>query len=188
MSLYLVRHTTPAINPGICYGQTDLGLANSAQQELDDVRRRLPEQIAKVYSSPLRRCTALAHRLVDTPIQPMPELCELDFGDWEMQAWDQLPRADLDYWAKNVVDHAPTNGESLKLMQQRVLRGWKEICASQSAHGNTVVVTHAGVIRVIHAFEQDWPVDRMFELKIPYGGILQLSHGYTRTKPALQIL
>ncbi|HMZ29882.1 MAG TPA: phosphoglycerate mutase, partial [Thauera aminoaromatica] len=27
MQLHLIRHPRPAVEPGICYGQTDLGLA-----------------------------------------------------------------------------------------------------------------------------------------------------------------
>ncbi|GHA02413.1 phosphoglycerate mutase [Arenicella chitinivorans] len=189
MSLYLVRHTTPAIKPGICYGRTDLCLSATAEQEMENVRRRLPNQIDLVFSSPLRRCNILAHRLASTPIRQMAGLCELDFGDWEMQAWDTLSRDALDRWANNVFEYAPPNGEALKSMQQRVLHSWQHICAiHRGINGHTAVITHAGVIRIIHAFEFDWPIERMFEFEIPYGGIVQFSHGDTALKPTLKIL
>lgn len=188
MSLYLVRHTTPAINSGICYGQTDLDLAASAEQDIQRVRDRLPDQISQVYSSPLRRCTKLALRLTDNTVEIRPALSELNFGAWEMQSWDTIPRADLDAWAKNIIDYAPANGESLNLMQQRVLSCWQQICTTRSKRDDTVVVTHAGVIRVIHAFEMGWPIHKMFDLTISYGGILRLSHGCAATKPVPQIL
>ena len=41
MQIYLVRHTTPDIVPGICYGRQDLGLAASFDAEAAAVRSKL---------------------------------------------------------------------------------------------------------------------------------------------------
>ena len=38
MQLHLIRHPRPAVEPGICYGQTDLGLAECPAE----VAARLP--------------------------------------------------------------------------------------------------------------------------------------------------
>ena len=32
MELYLIRHPRPQVAPGVCYGQTDLGLAEPAAE------------------------------------------------------------------------------------------------------------------------------------------------------------
>jgi len=34
MEIYLIRHTTPDVAKGICYGQTDLDVANTFEEEV----------------------------------------------------------------------------------------------------------------------------------------------------------
>ena len=46
MEIYLVRHTTPAINNGICYGQTDVDLNfDTFESEFCDINDKLPADI-----------------------------------------------------------------------------------------------------------------------------------------------
>ena len=40
-------------------------------------------------------------------------LAELDFGHWEMQSWDGIPRAEVDAWAADVAHYRPGGGESV---------------------------------------------------------------------------
>ena len=35
MEIYLIRHTTPKIEKGICYGQADLNVADSFEEEIN---------------------------------------------------------------------------------------------------------------------------------------------------------
>ena len=55
--------TTPAVDKGICYGQTDLDVTESFFEEAEMILRALPPGIVAVYSSPLQRCTRLARHL-----------------------------------------------------------------------------------------------------------------------------
>src|ERR1700760_3057701 len=88
--IYLIRHTTPAVAKGICYGQTDLDITESFPEEDDIIRRLLPADIGLVYSSPLTRCTRLAEDLFpDHSISLEPHLMEVFCGEWEMRHWDQ---------------------------------------------------------------------------------------------------
>ena len=43
MDIYLVRHTTPKIDKGICYGQSDLELADSYPEEFKAILDVVPE-------------------------------------------------------------------------------------------------------------------------------------------------
>ncbi len=54
MELYLIRHPRPEVLPGTCYGQTDLGLAESPLAVAERLRPLLPGAYA-LYASPLRR-------------------------------------------------------------------------------------------------------------------------------------
>ena len=61
MEIYLVRHTTPAIKKGICYGQTDVDLnSETFESELYEIKNKLPSNIVRFYCSPLIRCSKLA--------------------------------------------------------------------------------------------------------------------------------
>src|ERR1700760_2016001 len=83
--IYLIRHTTPAVAKGICYGQTDLDITESFAAEAGIIRQHLPEDIALVYSSPLQRCARLARHLFPTHLVSLQDdLMEVFCGDWEM--------------------------------------------------------------------------------------------------------
>ena len=62
MELYLIRHPRPAVAPGICYGQTDLGLAEPAAEVAARLRPLLPADFA-LHASPLARARLLAEAL-----------------------------------------------------------------------------------------------------------------------------
>jgi len=42
MEVYIIRHTKVAVENGICYGQTDVALADSFQEELAVLKSQLP--------------------------------------------------------------------------------------------------------------------------------------------------
>jgi alpha-ribazole phosphatase len=73
-------------------------------------------------------------------------LVEMDFGRWEGQRWDAIPRAELDSWTANFASHACGGGESVQQVMARVAAAWDEACDQVSQP--TAWITHAGVIRV----------------------------------------
>jgi alpha-ribazole phosphatase len=44
-NIFLIRHTTPAVAKGICYGQTDLDITESFVEEAEAIRGHLPSGI-----------------------------------------------------------------------------------------------------------------------------------------------
>ena len=111
--IYLIRHTTPAVARGICYGQTDLDVTGSFREEAEVIRQHLPADIGTVYSSPLKRCTQLAQQLFpDRPLRLMRELMEIHCGEWEMRAWDGLPPEEVNPWMADFVRVRIPGGES----------------------------------------------------------------------------
>ena len=61
MEIYLVRHTTPRVEKGICYGQSDLDISDSFELESKEILEKINfDSETKVYSSPSKRCTKLA--------------------------------------------------------------------------------------------------------------------------------
>ena len=57
MRVTLVRHTTVDVPRMICYGQTDVPLKESFEEEAKVVRGKInPKTYDHVYCSPLSRC------------------------------------------------------------------------------------------------------------------------------------
>lgn len=152
--LYLVRHLAPEVAGGICYGRTDLACSPTLiANALPALRAALPAG-APVYSSPLRRCADLAHSLVHTVADSTADdavtidarLVELDFGAWEMRAWDNIPKSEVDAWAADVVHYRPGGAESVIEMATRIQAFYSDLPA-----GPVVVICHAGAIRLLAA-------------------------------------
>jgi alpha-ribazole phosphatase len=177
MNLYLVRHTTPDILPGICYGQSDIEVAATFAQELEAVRSKLNSiEPAAIYSSPLKRCSQLAAAIASVTgceVQHDPRLMELHFGDWELMAWNDIPRGLVDVWADDHVMQAPPSGESLHALSLRTKDFLQEVSANHAGQ-NLVILTHAGVIRTLLAYALNMALTDSFRLQIDYGSISQI--------------
>lgn len=137
--LFLIRHTTPAVNKGICYGQTDLDITDSFHEEADLIRRHLPDNIQSVHSSPLRRCALLAEHLFPSrPIVLHVDLMEIHCGEWEMKSWDELPKEVIDPWMKDFVRVRIPGGESYLDLHERVTRCFEGIRAEKDTNAFSV--------------------------------------------------
>ena len=119
IELHLIRHPRTIAPAGICYGATDLALADDPRDAAERLRALLPARYT-LASSPATRCLQLAQQLGPTP-RIDARLAEIDFGEWEMQAFDTLPRAAIDAWAADPFGFRPPGGETANEMTQRVL-------------------------------------------------------------------
>jgi len=148
MRLYLVRHLAPLTAPGVCYGRADLEVDSSVTAAaLPGLRASLPAN-APLISSPLRRCASLARSLGDD-VRFDARLAELDFGSWEMQSWDSIPRAEVDAWAADVAHFRPGGGESVADMARRICAFHDDLMGENLPQA--IVVCHAGAIRLLAA-------------------------------------
>ncbi|RDU96594.1 histidine phosphatase family protein [Trinickia dinghuensis] len=185
MDLVLIRHPTPAIDAGVCYGKTDVPLAVDAAASARLLAARLaaldvppPEHFA---TSPLRRCADVAHPLarhfgcacaVDVRLQ------EIDFGTWEGQRWDAIDRAALDAWAADLRHARMHGGESVAQFEARVgawLELWRE--AEGAAGSSVLAVTHAGVMRTIAALVLDEAIETTLKWPLEMAAVVWLRRG-----------
>ncbi|HYC42578.1 MAG TPA: histidine phosphatase family protein [Noviherbaspirillum sp.] len=176
MRLYLIRHARPLVKDGVCYGRSDLRVDEAHQRQvLSQLLPVLPKG-ASVFASPLLRCRvlgfALAHALdAGQPVFDA-RLAEMDFGTWELQSWDAIPRTEIDAWANDLPHYRPGGGECLLEVARRVKSFHDEMCAQQNA---AVVVAHAGTIRLLRAATQCGSVEEMVSIaastphRIAYG-------------------
>ena len=164
MKIYAIRHTSVNVKPGICYGQTDVDVAESFSEEQKHLLQEL-ERVGfdAVWSSPLLRCRKLAESLFpDRKIHFDSRLKELDFGDWEMLSWDEIyAQNEGKMWMDNYQTLPTQNGESYPQMVARVSAIVNEIKKSDA--GNIAIVAHAGVIRIIKSVIEKVPISQLFE-------------------------
>jgi alpha-ribazole phosphatase len=168
MSIYLVRHTTPLVAKGICYGHAEIDVTESFEAEAAIIKTVVPEKVAQVYSSPLLRCRKLAEHLYPSyNISWEPDLRELNCGEWELQHWDAIPREHIDPWMNDFVNECIPGGESYVQLHDRVVKCFERIAASSVP---AVAVIHGGVIRSILAHLTATALKDSFGVFKPYYG------------------
>lgn len=179
MALTLLRHTTPDVAPGICYGRTNLNVVDTFAEEALRVVASLP-RIDRIVSSPLTRCAKLADFVGErTGLSPIRDarLIEMDFGRWEMQPWGDLPRHELDAWANDFLDARPHGGESVAELTARTHAAISDL---NTPDAHTLIVTHAGVIKAAFAALGG---EHHYRSTVSYGGHVTLLEHRTRNAP-----
>lgn len=172
MKLILVRHTSVNGTEGLCYGRTEVALADSFFTEAASVRAALPPGPWSLHASPARRCRRLAESL-GGPVAIDPRLHEVNFGDWEGRAWDELPRAALDQWCGDFVLARPPHGETFTELAARAEAFVADLARGDSS-GTAVAVTHAGVIRALLAPRRGLRYRDAFTIAVPPGSLHSL--------------
>lgn len=134
----------------------------------------------RIVSSPLRRCSAFAQSLAERDgitLETDPRWRELGFGDWEGRTVLDLqasePQALQAFW-DNPNDHPPPGGESLTSLQQRSAAAWDALCAALADGSRTLLVTHAGVIRVLLCRLLKMPIEQQFRFEIPHAALVSV--------------
>ncbi|WP_010180787.1 histidine phosphatase family protein [Aquimarina agarilytica] len=174
MEIYLVRHTTPKIDKGICYGQLNLDVTDSFVDEVALIKKQLPVKEAELYSSPLLRCYKLACQL-GNPISLRSELKELNFGTWENIPWNAIPSSEIDPWMANFVTEKPPCGESYLELNKRVLTFFDKLTKIPT-ETPIIIVSHAGPMRAFLASVLDIPLKDSFSIKLDYGQVIRLTY------------
>jgi len=173
MEIYLIRHTTPLVEKGICYGQTDLDITASFEEEANAIRASLPATIEQVFSSPLQRCSKLANQLFPNhDITLDPHLMELNCGEWEMQYWDAIPKPEIQPWMDDFINVVVPGGESYQQLHDRVLAKFLEISSTAKT---SAIVGHGGVLRSILAHITGIDLKESFSaFQLHYGAVVKI--------------
>lgn len=188
----------------MCYGKSDVGLNASAQAGAEAIAAsldRLNVTPQAIHASPLTRCASVARALAvrlghdEDSVQIDARLAELDFGDWEMRRWDDLPSAQIDAWARDVEHGRPHGGESVAMLAQRTASWLAEVveraalldhagtardaARSHRKAGDLVVITHAGTARVMAAQALSLPTLTCIDWPLQMGHLCRLVRRYT---------
>ncbi len=147
--VHLFRHAE-VVGAGerLCRGHTDVALSPRGEAQTAAAAARWPGPYDAVFSSDLKRCTALAARL--GAFHATPRLREQDMGSWDGVSWAELtdrdPAGTTAYWA-DYVTATPPLGESYGQVYQRVNAWWRELAPTLGEATNIAIVTHIGCIR-----------------------------------------
>ncbi len=173
-TLYLIRHTCPRLAPGICYGQLDIDVAETFDEEARRILLWLPP-VELVLASPLLRTQRLAAYLGrerHCEVRSDARLMEKHFGSWEGKPWDDIPRSEVETWAADLMGYAPPGGEPACRLLERArsfLHG-----VGQLPQREIAVVAHGGSIRAMLALVADVPLAETLTWNIEYGTVIAL--------------
>ncbi len=176
MDIYLIRHTKTDTVNGLCYGRSDVPLAESFADEAYRIREKLPTLSAdcRIISSPLARCLRLAE-IFDRPIETDERLQEIHFGTWENQRFEDIDAGHLKKWTENFVTMPPPNGESFTDLCRRTGNFWDELVEIKPTE-QILLITHAGVIRALFAHILQIPPANAFKFCVDVGSVHKLQH------------
>lgn len=170
--LTLIRHTQADIAPGICYGHTDIDVAEYFHAEAEQVANWLsPPDL--IITSPLLRCRRLAEFLAarhGCELRKHAALKEMNFGDWESRPWREIARSEIDAWSGDVLHYAPPNGESAQQLMLRVQTLLQDIQRLPQQH--VALVAHGGSIRAVLALLAEIPLAQTLQWQIDYGAVI----------------
>jgi alpha-ribazole phosphatase len=176
LEIYLVRHTETVCEKGICYGQSDLNIAEPYDSIFENIVKQLPSK-AIVFSSPLKRCVILAkyvqNNIKTISYQEDKRLMEMNFGDWEMKNWNAILPEQLNPWMEDFVNVPASNGESFVELHNRVEAFLTDL-TSKEINQPIVLVCHAGIIRSILCHHADLPLKDAFQNKVDFGEVIKI--------------
>ena len=165
------RHPTPMAAPGLCYGRTDVRLAEEATAEIGAASAQAP-QMSRILTSPAYRARTLADALAavtGAEVLQDERLWEMNFGDWEGQFWSEINRAESDPWAEDPWHLAPPGGESFSMVHSRMG------AVLLDAEPGDVIVTHAGPIRAAKMILQGQSFAEAFADPVPFAKPLDIN-------------
>lgn len=174
MEIYLVRHTSVDVPAGYAYGQTDVPVRSSFEDEAKVVKENLSGQtFDKVWSSPLTRCVRLATYCGYPDAEREDRIKEISFGEWEMKSWEELssdPRSKE--WFSDWVNVPAPSGESLQEQYKRVSTFLEEV--RNSGLEKVCLFAHGGVLTCARVYAGEYDLKEAFKNVPSYGAIIKL--------------
>jgi broad specificity phosphatase PhoE len=179
--LLLIRHAeVEARYQGVFGGRIDMELSPRGHQQAAALAKHLRQRsFSAIYASPMKRVQqTLAPLLVNGAPKPviLPDLREVDFGDWTGLAWDEVQAkfgiSAFD-WLEQLECDGIANAEYAETLQERVEPCLRQILADHCGQ-QVAVFCHGGIIRVVLGILLRWPLARMGAFEIEYASLTQV--------------
>jgi len=179
--LLLIRHAeVEARYHGVFGGRIDMELSPRGHEQAAALAKCLYQKpLAAIYASPMKRVQqTLAPLLVNGAPKPviLPDLREVDFGDWTGLAWEEVQAkfgVSPFSWLEQLECNGIANAECAETLQDRVEPCLRQILAAHSGQ-QVAVFCHGGIIRVLLGILLHWPLSRMGAFEIEYASLTQV--------------
>ena len=153
--LLLIRHAETDLAGTFC-GSSNPAVNLAGTRQLTALVESLQTMPGKplriVYTSDLERALTTAQHVANhfsAQVHILPDLCEIDFGEWEALTWQAIEQRDPLYaqrWLKEYPACPVPGGEPVAHFEARVLRVFDNLATRNES---AAIVSHAGVLRVI---------------------------------------
>ena len=190
MEFILVRHGKTEYNERRQYcGALDPDLSDLGRQELEHsaiktyLEERTPDM---VFCSPMQRTLQTAAILLDgrdVPLVAVPELREIDFGDFEGRSYEEM-KDDPAYtaWLDTNCEGPIPGGDFPDAFRDDVevcFESLMETCRTERVE-RALIVSHGGVLgTILERFAE--PEKHWYEYHFPCGGFAVLKDGHIET-------
>lgn len=175
--IYLWRHPqTVGHAAGKFWGHSDVALSSLGNKQKKAVAKYMSRiKLDAVFSSDLQRAQTVAQAVGRNQhprrvVTKIPELRELDLGDWEGMTYEEINKKDpggLEARMADLSGFRIPGGESLEELRERALPAFKSL-VDENFGGRLCIVAHAGVNRVILCSLLGAPLDRVFRMEQDY--------------------
>ena len=176
----VLRHGELEGPANVLRGSSDTPLSGTGWQQMRAACAALDPPVTAIATSPLIRCRTFAQAFAAQqalPITVHDDLREIDFGAWENLLPDEARTSTPELFAQfqtSPEGTSPPDGEPFDAFKLRVLTAF-DTCLTQTRGGHLLMVTHAGVMRVLLADKMNLPWATTYHIAIPPAGGFRLS-------------
>jgi len=140
-----------------------------------------------VYASPMKRVQQTLEACRDNGLpQPeiLPELREVDFGDWTGLSWEEVERrfgiSPLT-WLEQLDCDGIENAECTASLRGRLEPVLHKLLRKHTGQ-EVALFCHGGVIRMLLALLLDWPLPQLAAVEIDYASLTQVVWNEKRSR------
>ena len=132
-----------------------------------------------IISSPLQRCREFAELVAEEDeieLEINNSFQEIDFGLWEGLSPDKIMKEEaekLKSWWQSPTRVTPPEGEDFHEFQARILKSLKQLISDNKGK-NILLITHAGVIRVILMYVLGMQEENLFRINVDNASFSQI--------------
>src|SRR3954451_16829058 len=178
-TIHLVRHGHhPLLGKRLCGRMPGVQLDGLGCRQMSRCAALIGAAPAALQSSPQRRAQQSASILgwhFGVPLEIVPAVDEIDFGDWtslEFEALEHDPG--WKRWNSHRGTSRPPGGESMRALQQRVVRHLEKLRGLDTG-GTIVIVSHAEPIRAALLYYSRIPLDDFLSIEVDPASISTLA-------------
>lgn len=158
MKIYVIRHGITKFNKKkIVNGQIDEPLALEGIEQAKNASSLIPVSITHIYTSSLiraRQTAEIINTKLHRPISFHNELTEIHMGFLAGKSWENMENG-LELKKRHRTaqfNYRPFGGESVGDVKKRLIYFLKRLNGKHKDY-ETLIVTHGGIIRVLHFLE-----------------------------------